>query len=104
MQEVNKPNDIFVSTLLNPTSNVEDLIENGINGKNTGLLDPNVYKESEFVKKAFTDDKGTFNNEAFTNAYNLATQKYLELQSIKTYDDLNEYVKYDKNDIYDRQI
>lgn len=100
MQEVNKPNDIFVSTLLNPTSNVEDLIENGINGKNTGLLDPNVYKESEFVKKAFTDDKGTFNNEAFTNAYNIATQKYLELQSIKTYDDLNEYVKYDKNDIY----
>ena len=59
MQEVNKPNDIFVSTLLNPTSNVEDLIENGINGKNTGLLDPNVYKESEFVKKAFTDDEST---------------------------------------------
>jgi hypothetical protein len=49
MKEVNKPNDIFVSTLLNPTADIPDLLANGVNGANTGLLPYDTYKNSQFV-------------------------------------------------------
>ncbi len=100
MKEINKENDILVSTLLNPTADVTDLIANGINGVNTGLLSEDDYKKSKFVQKAFTDQNGVFDNEQFQKAYDLATNKFNELQSIQTYTDLNSYAKYDQNDIY----
>lgn len=99
MKEFDKENDIFVSTLLNPTASTEDLLANGINGSNTGLLDQDTYKNSKFVKQAF-DENGVFNNEAFTQAYNYAQQKYSDLTAVQSYEDLNSIVKYNENDIY----
>lgn len=100
MKEVNKPNDIFVSTILNPEADISDLIANGINGSNTELLYPEEYKKSKFVQNTFTDEKGVFNDQAFQNAYALATQKQMDLQSVKNYNDLNDYAKYSPTDIF----
>jgi hypothetical protein len=49
MKEVHKSNDIFVSTLLNPTADIPDMLANGVNGANTGLLPVDTYKNSKFV-------------------------------------------------------
>ena len=100
MKEVNKENDIFVSTLLNPEADVQDLLANNINVNNTGLLSKDDYKNSKFVKQQFTDQNGIFNNELFEQVYDIAKTRYNELDSIKTYDDLNNLIKYDPNDIY----
>ena len=35
-----RENDIFVSTLLNPQANVNDLVNSGVNANNTQLLTP----------------------------------------------------------------
>ena len=99
MKEIDKENDIFVSTLLNPTSTTEDLLANGINGANTGFLDQDTYKQSKFVKQAF-EENGVFNNDAFSKAYELARQKYSDLTEVQSYEDLNHLAKYNENDIY----
>jgi hypothetical protein len=72
MKEVTKPNDIFVSTLLNPSADIPDLLANGVNGENTGLLPYDTYKNSKFVQKAFTDQDGVFDTQRFTQVYNAA--------------------------------
>lgn len=98
-KEINKPNDIFVSTLLNPTASVKDLVINGINSSNTDFLTKDEYKNTAFVKKSFTDEKGVFNNEAFENAYAMAERKKDELDSIQSYQDFSNYAKFNDNDI-----
>jgi len=50
MNDILKPNDMFVSSLLNPEAKTSDLIMNGITAENTGFLTPDVYKNSDFVK------------------------------------------------------
>lgn len=99
-KEINKPNDIFVSTLLNPTATVKDLVINNINSTNTDLLDKDTYKQSKFVQKAFTDENGVFNNEAFDNVYDAAVKKKLEMDEVQTYNDLQSYTKFNDNDIF----
>jgi hypothetical protein len=49
MNEINKPNDIFLSTVLNGNLSPVDLLANGLNAKNTGLLAPEEYKNSKYV-------------------------------------------------------
>ena len=98
--EINKPNDIFVSTLLDPQFSAADLVVHGINSTNTQLLSPEEYKTSEFVKKQFTDETGKFNNDLFTKAYLAAAHKYEEITSIKVMEDLHKYAKYDQDDIF----
>lgn len=98
--EINKPNDIFVSTLLDPQFSAADLVVHGINSTNTQLLSPEEYKTSEFVKKQFTDETGKFDNDLFTKAYLAAANKYEEITSIKVMEDLHRYAKYDQDDIF----
>lgn len=100
MKEVHKSNDIFVSTLLNPTADIPDLLANGVNGTNTGLLPVDTYKNSKFVQDAFSDENGVFNDEKFAQVYKHAEQKYNELQSVQLYSDLSAYAKFNENDIY----
>ena len=45
MKEVNKENDIFVSTLLNPEADVQDLLANNINVNNTEMSLPRESRE-----------------------------------------------------------
>lgn len=100
MKEVTKPNDIFASVLLNPTADIPDMLANGVNGANTGLLAADDYKKSKFVQQAFTNKEGVFDTEKFNNVYNFAQQKYNELQAVQLYSDLNDYTQYNQNDIY----
>jgi len=81
--EINKPNDILVTLLLTPDANVFDLNKSNINPDNTSLFDKETYKNSDFVKKAFTDSEGKFNDEAFNNAYLKASELYLESSNDK---------------------
>jgi hypothetical protein len=85
MNEINKPNDILVSTLVNGNVDIPDLLSNGITADNTQLLDPEFYKKTNIVKKAFSDEKGNFDNDKFLQAYENAARTYTELTNIKTY-------------------
>lgn len=100
MNEIKKPNDILVSTLVNGRVETPDLISNGINADNTQLLDPEFYKSTKIVKKAFSDKDGNFNEAAFTEAYTQAAQQYQDLLNTRTYDNLTKYIEYNKNDIF----
>lgn len=100
MNEINRENDIFVSTLLNPEANVNDLIQNGVTSKNTQLLSPEQYKDLDFVKKQFSDKDGNFNGELFDRIYNVAFNKFNDLTQIQSYDDLTKFDKWNVNDIY----
>jgi hypothetical protein len=57
-QELNKQNDIFVASVLTPDINVFDLQKSNILPDNTSFFDKDTYKNSDFVKKTFVDDKG----------------------------------------------
>jgi len=57
---ISKPNDIFVSTLMNGSLPAMDLISNNITAENTQFMSPEFYKDSPLVKKQFTDGKGNF--------------------------------------------
>ena len=76
---IKNKNDIFVATLSNPQASTLDLIQSDINPGNTGFLSMDEYKDTNLVKKTFTDDKGIFNEDAFNQAYVLAGKKYQEL-------------------------
>lgn len=100
MSNIQKPNDILVSTLLNPQANVADLMLNGINAENTQLLSPGEYKDSGFIKKSFADDKNNFNEDLFNQAYLRAAKQFEEMTNVKSFKDLENYTKYNYNDLY----
>lgn len=79
--EIKKPNDILVTLVLEPNANVYDLRKSNILPDNTSFLDKETYKNTEFVKKAFTDKDGIFNDKEFNNAYNKAAYLYAEVSN-----------------------
>ena len=95
-----KENDILVSTLYNPDSNINDLIQAGLNANNTQLLTPDVYKSSDFIKNNFSDKNGKFNEELFNQAYTLASKKYSDLVFKDTAKQIKELIDYNQNDLY----
>ena len=95
-----KENDIFVSTLLNPESNLNDLTQAGLDVFNTQFLTADEYKTSDFVKNAFTNKEGKFDDEAFSRAYNAAASKYSDLAFKNTADGLKDVIEYNSTDIY----
>ncbi|MDO4465483.1 MAG: hypothetical protein Q4C49_00535 [Bacillota bacterium] len=76
MNNIEKPNDIFVATLSNPNATSLDLLQNNINVNNTALLSRDQYKNTPLAKKVFTTEDGSFNEDAFNKAYDIAEQKY----------------------------
>ena len=100
MNEISKPNDILVSTILNPNASVRDLIANGINETNTGIYDKDVYKNSDFIKNAFTTKDGVFDDDTFNKVYDLAMEQYNQLAAVQTYNDLSDFNEYNPNDLY----
>lgn len=97
MNEVQKPNDIFVSTVLNPESSLLELSQAGVTPDNTGFLSIDDYKNTNFVKKSFTDDKGNFNNDAFQKAYVMAADNYKALTDKSYVKNLEKNVEYNPN-------
>ena len=95
-----RENDIFVSTLLNPQANVNDLVNSGVNANNTQLLTPEDYKSSDFVKKQFTKEDGKFDDDLFNKAYQVAAQKYQDLNDKSLLKDINQFIEYNPGDIY----
>ena len=95
-----KENDIFVSALINPDANINDLVHGGLNESNTQLLTPEHYKTSEFVKQAFTDKDGNFDESLFNTAYNHAAYLYQNLTDLNTSENIQQFVEYNPNDIY----
>jgi hypothetical protein len=79
MNEIQKPNDMFVSTVLNPQANLLELSQAGVTPDNTALLSMDDYKNTSFAKKTFTDEKGNFNDAAFQNAYVIAANNFKSL-------------------------
>jgi hypothetical protein len=77
--EIVKPNDILIATLNNPALTPYDLLSNNINGDNTSFFSKDEYKQSDYVQKAFKTEKGTFDDEAFNKAYNLAQNNFYQL-------------------------
>lgn len=99
-QDIRKPNDIFVSAIINPTANVSTLIFNGLNTENTGLLAPDVYKNSQFVQEAFKMGDGGFNEKLFEDTYRYASEMYDQMAAVKSAKELGKYAKYNPRDIY----
>lgn len=100
MNEIKKENDIFLSTILNPNASINDLVHNGLNQENTGLLSPEEYKKSKFVQKQFSDEKGNFNQDLFDKIYLYAAKQYQDLTNRDLYNNIEKYISYNKNDIY----
>lgn len=93
----NKPNDILVATINNPSVTAYDLLSNNILGDNTSLRTKEEYKDTKFIKNAFTRD-GKFDEVAFDNMYKLASDKYSELTNEQYIESLDE-LQYNPFDI-----
>lgn len=65
MNEINKQNDIFISTVLNGEMDPLELNAHDITAQNTGLLTPGEYKDSPFIQKQFSDENGNFDDKKF---------------------------------------
>jgi len=92
--EINKPNDMFVTSLLNPELDSVGMVQNNISPDNTGFMTMDEYKKSPFVEKTFSDSKGVFDNAAFQSAYVNAAKKYSELTDIDFYKNAEKSVEY----------
>lgn len=99
-KEINKPNDIFVSTVLNGDVGFFDLTQNGITAANTQLLSPETYKESSFVKNNFSDENGAFDESKFMSTYVMAAKQYQDLLNDNLYKNIENYIEYNQNDIF----
>ena len=83
INEIKKPNDIFVSVLTDPSASITNLMASGLNVDNTGLLSPEQYKQSDFVKKQFTDQNGKFQDDKFNQAYMNDSWKTIQEQMVR---------------------
>ena len=79
--DIKKPNDIFVAVLEKPDVNTFDLAKSNFIPDNTQLLSADEYKQSDNVKKMFTDETGTFNENMFKQAYSKAALLYNDLDN-----------------------
>lgn len=99
-QEIKFENDILVSTLNNPETSAVELFQAGLDTKNTGLLSPEEYKKSPVIQKVFSDENNVFNEQKFNQVYKIAADKYSELSAIKSWNDLEDDIEYNKTSIF----
>lgn len=77
--EIKKPNDILVATIGNPRATTYDLKTLNLTPDNTSLYSKEDYKQSDYIKEAFKNKEGKFDDVAFDNFYNKAAQHYMQL-------------------------
>ena len=77
--EITKPNDMFVASVNNPNATTYDLMSTDLNATNTSLYSKDQYKESKFAQDTFKTPDGKFDDMAFNNAFNIASNHYQEL-------------------------
>ena len=95
-----KPNDMFIATFNAPEATPLELLKSNITAENTSLLSEEEYRNTPFVKKRFTDDKGVFQEEEFQKVYQQAKEKYWDLADQMSYEGLVQYIEYDKDNVY----
>ena len=87
--EINKPNDIFVTTIDSPTATTYDIMSAGITPDNTSLLQKDAYKTTKFIQDTFKTPDGKFDDLAFNSAYNLAANHFQQMSDDSFLKDLN---------------
>lgn len=90
--EIKKNNDILVATLNNPGATPEDLMSLNLTPDNTSLYTKEQYKESNFIKQAFRDENGNFDDLAFDDFYKIASNHYKEISDNQYLDNLNKVI------------
>lgn len=91
--------DLFYDLLANPQLTLGDLEAVGHSTQNTRLFSRDYYKNNEKVREEFTDQNGTFNDQAFNQAYSLAASYYKGMTDDSYNKNLIEYTKFDKDNI-----
>ncbi len=93
--EITKPNDIFAISVVTPDVNNYDLLKSDIHSDNTSFFDKDTYKNTDFVKKAFTDENGKFDDLKFNQAYTKASKLFTEMSNDKFLKNNLEWDAYD---------
>lgn len=97
MNELQKPNDIFVATINAPQASTLDFLQNNINASNTSFLTPDEYKNTPMVQKKYSQD-GVFNDDAFNQDYLKAYQNFTNLALAESQQNLDEFLEYSPTD------
>lgn len=77
-------NDWILSSLSNPTLDIDDLVSiGGLNTKNTQFLSKDQYLKSNFIKdnSAFKDANGQFSKEKFDRFYEMQASRWRDFQN-----------------------
>lgn len=77
-------NDWILSSLSNPTLDIDDLVSiGGLNTKNTQFLSKDQYLKSDFIKSnpIFKDQNGNFSREKFDRFYDMQASKWRDFQN-----------------------
>ena len=85
-----KTNDMLLSTLSNPEAKTLDFINNGVTTDNTQLLGRDEYKNKSLIKEQFTNNEGTFNDDAFNYAYEVALNNFNAISNESAFNNLDE--------------
>lgn len=93
-----KPNDMLLNIMSNPSYDIKDFYDVGLDVENTSLQKKDVYQNSPQIQDfpAFKNSEGNFNQTAFDQTYNKAVIAYNYMANQKADQDFQRYYsKYD---------
>lgn len=73
---VPKQNDWFLAIAENPSFSLGNFENVGLSPVNTGLESKDFYRKSNYIQEKFSDDEGNFNEDAFSQMYDVALGSY----------------------------
>ena len=79
MSENKKTNDMFLNLIYNPTYNVLDFMDMGLDAENTQILPFDEYRNNEQIKAKFTDKDGLLHENAMRQAYDMSVKMYNDM-------------------------
>ena len=97
-----KENDMLLNVLENPSFNIQDFQEVGLNTNNTSLQTQDTYANSPQIQNnpLLMDNKGQLDTDKLTKYYNAAAQVYNTMTQDPKQDINNVKVQYSKYDIW----
>ena len=97
-----KENDMLLNVLENPSFNIQDFQEVGLNTNNTSLQTQDTYANSPQIQNnpLLTDNKGQLDTDKLTKYYNAAAQVYNTMAQDPKQDVNDVKVQYSKYDIW----
>lgn len=96
-----KEHDWILETINNPDFTNTEFKVVGVNAENTSIGDKSMYENSDIIRNnpAFQTE-GKFSSEKFESFYNYQLQRYNEMATDTSQDDLMLKVSFDKDNIY----